>query len=181
LIATWVGARGRAELDEHAEGVHSSEIDVDLKEDTRGKDAIIADLRAPGGCCQSLSTSNSRSRTDSIICSLACAPRLPSKIVGEDPDILRVMAEEFRARLSRIEGLTDLQVEKQMLIPQLDIMVDYTCAALYALQPQAVTEHLEITAVWSPGSSTERAVSTWFYASKTTSAPPGPVRTQRCL
>ena len=47
------------------------------------------------------------------------------------------------ARLSRIEGLADLQVEKQVRIPQLDIIVDYTRAALYGLQPQAVTEHLE--------------------------------------
>ncbi len=49
----------------------------------------------------------------------------------------------FEARLSRIEGLADLQVEKQVRIPQLEIIVDYTRAALYGLQPQAITEHLE--------------------------------------
>ena len=53
------------------------------------------------------------------------------------------MRKSFAARLSRIEGLADLQVEKQVRIPQLEIMVDYTRAALYGLQPQAVTEHLE--------------------------------------
>ncbi len=42
-----VGRRtGRAELDEHAEGVHSSEIDVDLKKSTRPKDVVMADIRA---------------------------------------------------------------------------------------------------------------------------------------
>ena len=53
------------------------------------------------------------------------------------------LAEDARARLAKIEGLADLQVEKQVRIPQLEIMVDYTRAALYGLQPQAITEQLE--------------------------------------
>ena len=64
------------------------------------------------------------------------------KFFGEDLDTLRALGEEFRARLSKIEGLADLQVEKQVRIPQLEIMVDYTRAALYGLQPQAITEQL---------------------------------------
>lgn len=65
------------------------------------------------------------------------------KFFGEDLDALRALAEQFRTRLSGLAGLTDLQVEKQVRIPQLDIIVDHTRAALFGLQPQAVTEHLE--------------------------------------
>ena len=36
---------GRAELDEHAEGVHSSEIEVDLRVSERSRDTIVADIR----------------------------------------------------------------------------------------------------------------------------------------
>ncbi len=42
-----------------------------------------------------------------------------------------------------IPGLVDLQVEKQVRIPQLEIRVDYRRAALYGVQPAAVVEQLE--------------------------------------
>ena len=139
-----VGRRtGRAELDEHAEGVHSSEIEVDLKEGGRGKNAVIADLRARLAVLPvALNIGQPIShRLDHMLSGVRA--QIAIKFFGEDLDTLRALAEDFRRRLSRIEGLTDLQVEKQVRIPQLDIIVDYTRAALYGLQPQAVTEHLE--------------------------------------
>ena len=40
-------------------------------------------------------------------------------------------------------GLVDLQVEKQVLIPQLKVTPDYERAALYGITPAALTEALE--------------------------------------
>ena len=64
------------------------------------------------------------------------------KIFGDDLDDMRAKAEELRAKLAGIPGLADLQVEKQVRIPQLEIRVDYRRAALYGVQPAAVIEQI---------------------------------------
>ena len=48
----------------------------------------------------------------------------------------------LRQRLAAVQGLVDLQVEKQVLIPQLEVRVDYRRAALYGVQPQAFIDQI---------------------------------------
>lgn len=138
-----VGRRtGRAELDEHAEGVHSSEIEVDLKDTGRSKNQIIADIRSRLAVLP-LSTNVGQPishRLDHMLSGVRAEIAL--KIFGDDLDSLYSVAESVRARLTAIPGLTDLQVEKQVRIPQLEIRVDYGRAALYGVQPAAVIEQL---------------------------------------
>ena len=144
-----VGRRtGRAELDEHAEGVHSSEIEVDLHprdqvEGGRSKDAIIADIRdrlaiLPMAVNVGQPISH---RLDHMLSGVRA--QIAVKIFGEDLDTLRLSAEVLRKRLEAIPGVVDLQVEKQVRIPQLEISIDYDRAALYGVQPAMVTEQLE--------------------------------------
>jgi Cu/Ag efflux pump CusA len=64
------------------------------------------------------------------------------KIFGDDLDALRATAESLRSRLAAVPGLVDLQVEKQVRIPQLEIRVDYARAALHGVQPGAIVDHL---------------------------------------
>lgn len=139
-----VGRRtGRAELDEHAEGVHSSEIDVDLKRSERSKDEVMADIRSRLAVLPvSLNVGQPIShRLDHMLSGLRAEVAL--KIYGDDLDRLRTLADSLRDRLSGIPGLVDLQVEKQVRIPQLRVDVDHERAALYGLTPAAVTEALE--------------------------------------
>jgi HME family heavy-metal exporter len=139
-----VGRRtGRAELDEHAEGVHSSELEVDLKPSGRSKTAIVADIRdrlAVLPVATNIGQPISH-RLDHVLSGVRAEIAL--KIFGEDLDTLRNMAEELRVKLAGIPGLVDLQVERQVRIPELAITVDYGKAALYGLQPAHVTEQLE--------------------------------------
>jgi len=139
-----VGRRtGRAELDEHAEGVHSSEIEVALKPGGRPKPEIAADIRARLGVLPVATNVGQpiSHRLDHMLSGVRA--ELALKLYGEDLDTLRALAEELRGKLASVPGLVDLQVERQVRIPQLDIAVDYRRAALYGLQPAAITEQLE--------------------------------------
>ncbi|WP_430389799.1 efflux RND transporter permease subunit [Blastomonas fulva] len=139
-----VGRRtGRAELDEHAEGVHSSEIEVDLEPSERSKNEIVADIRGrlallPVAVNVGQPISH---RLDHMLSGVRA--QLALKVYGPDLDTLRTVAEGLRAEIAGIEGIVDLQVEKQVRIPQLEIRIDYDRAGLYGIQPAAITEALE--------------------------------------
>ena len=134
---------GRAELDEHAEGVHSSEIEVELKPSQRSKNEIIADIRSRLSVLPAATNIGQpiSHRLDHMLSGVRA--QIAIKIFGEDLDVLRSLAETMRQRLSAIPGVVDLQVERQVRIPQLEITVNYKKAALYGLQPAQVTEQLE--------------------------------------
>lgn len=133
---------GRAELDEHAEGVHSSEIDVDLEDSGRSREEILADVR--GRLAVLPATINVGQpishRLDHLLSGVRAEIAL--KLYGDDTEMLRSIAEGLRGKLAAIPGLVDLQVEKQVLIPQLEIKVDPQRARLYGITPAAVTEAL---------------------------------------
>ena len=138
-----VGRRtGRAELDEHAEGVHSSEIEVELKSGGRSKAEIIDDLRSRLAVIP-VSTNIGQPishRLDHMLSGVRA--QIALKIFGDDLDKLRTTAEQLRQRLAKIPELVDLQVEKQVRIPQLEIRVDYRRAGLYGVQPAAVVDQI---------------------------------------
>jgi CzcA family heavy metal efflux pump len=131
-----VGRRtGRAELDEHAEGVHSTEIDVDLKRSTRDREAIMADIRArlavlPASVAIGQPISH---RLDHLMSGVRA--QIAIKVFGDDLDALRGVAEQMRQRLASIPGLVDLTVEKQVLIPQVTVRLDPRRIAQAGLAP----------------------------------------------
>lgn len=130
---THVGRRsGRAELDEHAEGVHVSELDVGLlpaSELKRSMAEIQADIRSrlvnlPVAIAIGQPISH---RIDHMLSGVR-AP-IAIKLFGEDLDTLRNQAEALRARLADIPGVADLEVEKQVLAPQIQVRIDHEAAS----------------------------------------------------
>ncbi len=139
-----VGRRtGRAELDEHAEGVHSAEIDVDLTRSNRSRDEIITDIRSrltvlPVSVNVGQPISH---RLDHMLSGVRA--QIALKVFGDDLDTLRNLAERLKGRMAAISGIADLQVERQVRIPQMQVTVDYRKAAVYGITPSNVTQSLE--------------------------------------
>jgi CzcA family heavy metal efflux pump len=141
---TAVGRRtGRAELDEHAEGVHSSDIEVDLEKSDRAKTEIVADIRARLSVLPVVVNVGQpiSHRLDHMLSGVRA--QLALKVYGADLDTLQRVANDLRIKIADIPGLVDLQVEKQVRIPQLEIRIDYDKSALYGIQPAVITQALE--------------------------------------
>ncbi|MEW6371148.1 MAG: efflux RND transporter permease subunit [Pseudomonadota bacterium] len=144
---TRVGRRtGRAELDEHAEGVHSAEIDVDLKASSRSREEIMASIRSqlstiPASVAIGQPISH---RLDHLLSGVRA--QIALKIYGDDIDTLRGLADGLQGRLRAVPGLVDLSVERQVLIPQIKVRIDYRKAAQYGLAAGDVLQALQALA-----------------------------------
>lgn len=138
-----VGRRtGRAELDEHAEGVHVSELEVDLEPSERGREAVLADIRARLAALPAAITVGQpiAHRLDHMLSGVQA--QIALKIYGDDYDTLRALAADMEERMRRVPGIVDLQVERQVRIPELQVRIDYDRAKRYGLNPSTITEKL---------------------------------------
>ena len=136
---------GRAELDEHAEGVHYSEVDVDLRSSDRRREDILNDVRAQlakvPGVIISVGQPISH-RLDHLLSGVRA--QIAVKIFGDDLGELRRLGKNARDAMAQIQGVTDLQIEQQVLIPQIAIKIQRDRAAQLGLNPGHVAELLEL-------------------------------------
>ncbi|MDD2742729.1 MAG: efflux RND transporter permease subunit [Rhodocyclaceae bacterium] len=139
-----VGRRsGRAELDEHAEGVHVSELEIKLKPSSRSKEQVYGDIRRqlkdlPASINLGQPISH---RIDHMLSGVRA--QIAIKIFGEDLDTLRAQASLLQGRLQEIPGIADLEIEKQVLAPQIKVRIDYEAATQYGLSASQLLRALQ--------------------------------------
>lgn len=115
---------GRAELDEHAEGVNVSEIDVDFKEGGRSRPEVLEDIRKKLSTLESANINIGQPishRLDHLLSGVKA--QIALKLFGPDLPTLRAKASEIFKALEGTPGLVDLQIEQQTLIPQVKIQL----------------------------------------------------------
>ena len=125
---------GRAELDEHALGVNTSEMEVPFALKDRSKDEVMADIRAKLRTLPGVNVEIGQPishRIDAMLSGTKAG--IAIKVFGPDLTTLHSLGMQIQQATHDIEGVTDLNVEQQVERPQLIIRPRRTLLASYGI------------------------------------------------
>ena len=139
---------GRAELDEHVQGVESAEIDVRLKASPRAREVVLGEIRQKVSLLPGTNVTVGQPISHRIDHMLSgTRANIAVKIFGDDLQTLRALGQQVQAEMARVPGVVDLSAEAQADIPTLRVTVDAAAASRYGLVTGAVSEALQTARV----------------------------------
>lgn len=134
---------GRAELDEHAQGVNGSEIEAPFELKDRSKDEFIADIRQRlsvlPGCNIEIGQPISH-RLDAMLSGTQA--NIAIKLFGSDLNHMFMIGNQIKQEISEIKGVADLNVEQQVERPQLKIIPKRELLARYGITLPQFQEYI---------------------------------------
>jgi len=136
--------QGRAELDEHAQGVNAAEIDVTLRPET-GKEALFEALRDEFSVLPGTNVTIGQPighRIDHMLSGTRA--NIAVKIFGPDLYELRQVGARVRDVMNGVPGVVDLQLEQQVDVPQLRIRADRGALARYGMTVGQLAEAIDV-------------------------------------
>ncbi|MGH9161736.1 MAG: efflux RND transporter permease subunit, partial [Vicinamibacteraceae bacterium] len=139
---------GRAELDEHVQGVESAEIDVRLAMKDRPRQAVLEELRQKASLLPGTNVTIGQPishRIDHMLSGTRAS--IAVKIFGDDLQVLRQLAARVQAEMAQVPGVVDLSIEAQADIPTLKVRVDPGAATRHGLETGAVADALQTARV----------------------------------
>jgi CzcA family heavy metal efflux pump len=135
---------GRAELDEHVQGVEAAEIDVGLRETKRSRADLLADLRRGFSTLPGTNVTIGQPISHRIDHMLSgTRANIAVKVFGDDLATLRRLGEHVRDAMSQVEGVVDLSLEQQMDIPFVRFVLNRAAIARQGLKAEEVAEAIE--------------------------------------
>lgn len=136
---------GRAEGDEHVLEVNTTEIEFELDPSDRSKAEILADIRAKLATLPGVGVSVGQPishRIDHILSGVQA--QIAIKVFGDDLETLRRLAAEVRDAVAVVPGMTDVQIERVTLVPQIHVRFDRAQCAAYGLRPGEAARYTEM-------------------------------------
>ncbi|MGG6264101.1 efflux RND transporter permease subunit [Leptolyngbya sp. AN03gr2] len=126
---------GRAQGDVEVAGTNSGELDVQLSEEgAKDREKSIEQIREEfkriPGVASNIGGFISH-RMDAVLSGVRSA--IAVKIFGPDLDQLRTLGQQIQSAMGEVKGLTDLQLEPQVPVKQLQIEFDRDAAARYGI------------------------------------------------
>ncbi len=121
-VRTVARKTGRAELDEHALGVNTSEIEAPFELGERSRDEFLAAVRAKLGEIKGANIEIGQPISHRIDAMLSgTQANIAVKLFGPDLNRLFAIGSRIRAAVQDVEGVADLALEQQIERPQLQI------------------------------------------------------------
>lgn len=134
---------GRAELDEHAEGVNVTELFLEIADDA-DREGTIQQIRETMEDIPGVVSSTEQPLAHLISHMISgVKAQIGIKLFGDDLDVLRNKAEEMKRRIADVPGLADVMIEQQTNIPQLRIELNRKALTQNGLRPANVMELVE--------------------------------------
>ncbi|MEQ1910324.1 MAG: efflux RND transporter permease subunit [Vicinamibacterales bacterium] len=135
---------GRAELDEHVQGVEAAEIDVGLRETGRPREELLASLRRGFSTLPGTNVTIGQPISHRIDHMLSgTRANIAIKVFGDDLGTLRRLGTRVRDAVASVPGVVDLSLEQQMDVPFVRLVLNRASVARYGLHVDDVAEAVE--------------------------------------
>ena len=135
---------GRAELDEHVQGVESAELDVSLEFGDRPREVVLREIRQKVTLLPGMNVTVGQPISHRIDHMLSgTRANIAVKIFGDDLAVLRGLASQVQSAMTPIDGVVDLSTEQQTEIPTVRIKVDQAAASRYGLPSGDITSAIQ--------------------------------------
>ena len=135
---------GRAELDEHVQGVESAEIDVRLDPGGRSRDVVLEEIRERLSLVPGTNITIGQPISHRIDHMLSGSrANIAIKVFGDDLVVLRALGTQAVNAVDGIPGLVDVALEPQADIPTVRVKFDRTALARHGLPAGQAASALE--------------------------------------
>ena len=144
-IQTVARKTGRAELDEHALGVNTSEIEAPFELGKRSKDEVLAEIRSKLKTLPGVNVEIGQPISHRIDAMLSgTQANIAIKLFGTDLNRMFSIGNSIKSEIQGVEGIADLNVEQQIERPQLQITPRREMLAKYGVTPAEFAEMVDI-------------------------------------